>query len=198
MIKSFCLCASGDDSFRTECVRRNVDGATVLAFSRTIRGLPDLEDAGEAVRSLRLALKDNGLLRLAGRRFSCSDPSLCACSFCDGEDPSTTDASSPSNAFASALNFMGGTGISSSELSPMENFHDCGSGGPLFAEWARGAPRRRLGLDENLFAFWRDIDPRAGSPWLAAKGVGDAAAIAALKSSLMHSGRRLVWSQRQE
>lgn len=36
-----------------------------------------------------------------------------------------TDASSPSIAFASALNTMGGTGTSSSELSPMVNFQSC-------------------------------------------------------------------------
>jgi len=41
------------------------------------------------------------------------------------------EASSPSMAFASALNFIGGTGTSSSELSPIENFQAWGKGPSL-------------------------------------------------------------------
>lgn len=90
------------------------------ALIRTIRGLPERTDAGDTDFSLAALRKGSGLGcdMILASLFSAPMP----LSFRKGEDLSMTDASSPSIAFASALNFIGGTGTSSSELSPIENF----------------------------------------------------------------------------
>ena len=131
-----------------EVVFRSFEGATKLAGSRTILGLPDRDEAGEAVRCRRLAPRVIGLVLLVGLAVSClTAPCWLSC-FCDGDDPPIMDASSPNSAFTPALNFIGGTGISSSELSPIENFHAGGCADPLFTDWeANGVPRFRFGLD---------------------------------------------------
>lgn len=68
------------------------------------------------------------------------------------------DASSPRKAFVPALNFGGGGGASSSELSPMENFHDEGRADPLTAGFATcAAPRFRLGLEACVLICCRDM-----------------------------------------
>ena len=122
-MRSSCCCAcSGELSIAM--VFRSVEGAAVPTFKRTMRGLPDREEVGDVVRSLRrVAPSGIGLLRLTALTLSCKVPAIWLSFFCDGEDPPKIDASSPSNALASALNFIGATGTSSSELSPMENFH---------------------------------------------------------------------------
>ena len=122
-----CWCCACCGELSIAVVFRSVEGTTDPAFSRTMRGLPDLDETGEAVRSLRRkAPSGPGLLRLTALALSCCAPPIRLSFFCDGEDPPRTDASSPSKALASALNFIGATGTSSSELSPMENFHAWG------------------------------------------------------------------------
>lgn len=96
-------------------------------LNRTIRGLPDRVEAGEAVRSLKEGLKDERLLLSVGWWSPFDARSLSTPLRCDGDDP-MAEASSPRMAFASALNFIGGTGTSSSELSPIENFQASGKG----------------------------------------------------------------------
>ncbi len=127
-----------------------------------MRGLPERGGTGDATFSL---MKGRN-----GRRggsfcfesvsafwFSLAMPKPLLC--LDGEERSITEASSPRIAFASALNFIGGTGISSSELSPIENFHDLGNGPSLATSIAeRGLFRLRSGRD----GWWR-IDARDGA-----------------------------------
>jgi len=128
-----------------------------------MRGLPDREEAGDAVRSRSLVLRDSGFRLLSIFSCSCAARLLWPSFFCDGEELSITDASSPKRAFASALNFMGGTGISSSELSPTENFQGVGWIGPLTDLEARGTPRFKLGLDKVFLKSCRDIGLLEGS-----------------------------------
>ena len=124
--------------------------------SRTIRGLADLIGAGEACRSRQATLEEseaglNGCLDSSFDTRSLPTPFRC-----DGDDP-IVEASSPSIAFASALNFIGGTGTSSSELSPIENFQACGRGPSLVVGITdNGEPRLRFGLDACVRTLCRD------------------------------------------
>jgi hypothetical protein len=104
-----------------------VAGAPV-GLRRMIRGLPDLAATGEVAPLFSTGARAGGLRRAQGLRSNCVVALLPVPLRLDGEDPSMTDASSPSIAFASALNFIGGTGTSSSELSPIANFHCWGNG----------------------------------------------------------------------
>ena len=63
--------ATGELPFSIEVVFRNFEGATELAGRRTIRGLPDRDDVGEAVRCLRLAPRVIGLALRMGLAVSC-------------------------------------------------------------------------------------------------------------------------------
>lgn len=163
-MRSRCCCAcSGELS--TASVLRRVEGTTVPTFNRTIRGLPDRDETGDAVRSLRrLAPSGIGLLRLTALTFSCSGTPFRLSFFCDGEDPPRIEASSPSKALASALNFIGATGASSSELSPMENFHAWGRADTLASDfWVKGTLRFRFGLEGCVLRFCRDLWCPGGS-----------------------------------
>ena len=160
-----CWCWTCRGELSTAVVFRSVEGAAVPTFSRTMRGLPDLDEAGEAVRSLkRMAPSGPGLFRLTASDLSCRPPPTWPSFFCDGEDPPKTEASSPSKALASALNFIGATGTSSSELSPMENFHAWGRPDALTSDfWYKGAFRLRFGLEGWLLRVCRDLGRSGGS-----------------------------------
>lgn len=118
-----------------------------VGLKRTIRGLLDLGGTGE-VMALFPAGSRAGELRCAQGLWSNCDPAPFAVpSRRDGGDLSITEASSPRIAFASALNFIGGTGTSSSELSPIVNFHCCGNGSAeVKAMTESGEPRLGRGL----------------------------------------------------
>ena len=160
----------------------------MLTFKRTMRGLPGRDEAGDAVRSLRRTVPNGiGLLRLTALTLSCKEPPTLFSFFCDGEELPKTDASSPSKAFASALNFIGATGASSSELSPIENFHVCGRADTLRSDfWSKGALRLRFGLEGWLLRVCRDLGRAGGSKKFAPRGVGDAAEMAAIVHRVMH------------
>lgn len=137
-------------------------GAEFPALIRTMRGLPERGGTGDADFFLvngRIGRKGSSFCfeSVFDFWFSLAIPKPLL--FLDGEERSITEASSPRIAFASALNFIGGTGISSSELSPIENFHDLGSGPSLATCIAeRGLCRLRSGRD----GWWR-IDARDGA-----------------------------------
>lgn len=163
-MRSRCCCACCGE-LSTAAVLRSVEGTAVPTFNRTMRGLLDCDEAGDAVRSLRrLAPCGIGLLRLTALTVSCSGPPFWLSYFCEGGDLPKIDASSPSKALASALNFIGATGASSSELSPMENFHAWGradTAAPAF--WDKGTLRFRFGLEGWVLRFCRDLWCLGGS-----------------------------------
>ena len=160
----------------------------MLTFKRTMCGLPGRDEAGDPVRSLRRTAPSGiGLLRLTALILSCKTPPTLFSFFCDGEEVPKTEASSPSNAFASALNFIGATGASSSELSPIENFHDWGKADTLRSDlWSKGALRFRFGLEGRLLRVCRDLGRAGGSKKFAPRGVGGAAEMAAIVHRVMH------------
>ena len=92
------------------------------------------------------------------------------------------DASSPSIALASALNFIGGTGSSSSELSPIE-YGTVAIGGadmPLKVETRdRGDPRLRFGLEGRSRVKGREGGRLGKASWLDANWIGGPSAMAA-------------------
>lgn len=68
-------CCACPRELSTGVVFRSVEGTAVFTLSRTTRGLLDLDEVGDAVRSLkRVAPSGIGLLRLTGLTLSCSAP----------------------------------------------------------------------------------------------------------------------------
>ena len=128
---------------------------------RTIRGLADRFGADESPIALFVAMRAGEVGLKGGIGSPRNARSVRAPFRCEGDEP-ITDASSPSIAFASALNFIGGTGISSSELSPIENFQASGRG-PLLAVRTRerGEPRFMFGLEGFVRTVCRDRGRRA-------------------------------------
>lgn len=162
--KSVALCVLNGllPTFDVATVLRSVADPMDPALRRTIRGLRLVFGGGEEAE----------LSFSAGRNAIGSDlfsvdtwPSSDATSVSrlvasDGGDASTRDASSPSIAFASALNFIGGTGSSSSELSPIEYCLVARGGADVPLKVAtrdRGDPRLRCGL-----AAWSRTKGREG------------------------------------
>lgn len=141
--------------FKMEADLRSVASSIVVGLNRTIRGLPDLESGGEPDLCLNSGLIVGGLC--CADRLCFSNAS--SAPFRDTGDPSITDASPSSIAFASALSFIGGTGNSSSELSAVENFQAGGSGSSLTRGTAeRGEPLLRYGLIGRNRALFRGKD----------------------------------------
>ena len=89
---------------------------------------PDNCELGDSTRCLASWWKDSGLRRSLELDARSDVTSPEALFLFESEDPPIIEASSPRIAFASALNTIGGTGTSSSELSPIENFQSfmCG------------------------------------------------------------------------
>lgn len=118
-------------------------------LSRTIRRAREPLFDASASWSFRLSSKNltdaGGLFRNGGLcSFAYDFPAF---SFLAGDVSSITETSSPSNALASALNFMGSK-KSSSELSPTETGLCSGAGAgirPMFALGAIGEPRLIVG-----------------------------------------------------
>lgn len=112
---------------------------------------------GEAMLLFSVNPKAGGLLRAQDLPSNCDRALFPISSRRDGGDPSITDASSPKIAFASALNFIGWTGTSSSELSPIANFHCCGNGSAGAKDTtAKGEPRFGRGLEGWIRALLRE------------------------------------------
>lgn len=161
--KSVALCMFNGlvPTFDVETVLRRVADPVDPALSRTIRGLRLIFGGGEAVWSANAGRNAIGPDLFSVDSWPSSDTA--SASFlvaCVGGEASIRDASSPSIALASALNFIGGTGSSSSELSPMEYCLVARGGAdvPLKVETRdRGDPRLRIGL-----ATWSRTKGREG------------------------------------
>ena len=176
-----------------DAARRTPPYPSAAGLNRTTRWPPDSCELGDSPRYFNLS-KDNGL-RLSFELDARPDiSSLVAVFLFDAEDSPIRETSSPRIAFASALNTIGGTGTSSSELSPIENFQSWESGALSGGGIeCNGGPRFSIGREGLGRRLGRGTGRREKLSRLMADGVGEAAAMMAKVTRERHAeiARRL-------
>ena len=189
VMRSGGLRSTGDScATDVEAARRTPPYPSVAGLNRTTRWPPDNCELGDSPRRCTNLSKDNGL-RLSFELDTRSEISSLAVVFLfNAEDSPMKETSSPRMAFASALNTMGGTGTSSSELSPIENFQSCECGAlSRGGTDCSGGPRFSIGREAWARRLGRGAGGREKLSRLMAKGVGEAAAMVAKVTCEMHA-----------